>query len=135
MGEGETSNDAIAWSLEKMGPYNPTPIVYRGYYYTLLDRGMLTCHDAKTGELVFDRTRFPQGATFTASPWAYNGKLFFLDEDGDTYVMPLGEELEVERINSLDELCIATPAIAQGKLLIRTASKVYCIGKEEDETK
>jgi outer membrane protein assembly factor BamB len=91
---------------------------------------MLTCHDAKTGELVFDRTRFPQGASFTASPWAYNGKLFFLDEDGDTYVMPVGTEFEVERTNSLDELCIATPSIAQGKLLIRTASQVYCISQE-----
>ena len=130
LSEGETSNEHIAWSLEKMGPYNPSPIVYGGFYYTLLDRGMLTCHDAKTGELVFDRTRFPQGASFTASPWAYNGKLFFLDEDGDTYVMPVGPEFEVERTNSLDELCIATPAIAQGKLLLRTASQVYCISKE-----
>ena len=56
--------------------------------------------------------------------------VFFLDEDGDTYVMPAGPEFEVERTNSLDELCIATPAIAQGKLLIRTASQVYCISTE-----
>ncbi|REK13101.1 MAG: serine/threonine protein kinase [Planctomycetota bacterium] len=129
--QGETSNEAIAWSLEKMGPYNTSPIVYRGYYYTLLDRGMITCHDAKTGELVYDRTRFPQGATFTASPWAYNGKVFFLDEDGDTYVMPVSKEFEIERTNPLDELCIATPAIAQGKLLIRTASQVYCLSNAE----
>ncbi len=131
LGEGATSNEYIQWSLDKMGPYNTSPIVYQGLYYTLLDRGMMTCHDAKTGELVYDRTRFPQGATFTASPWAYNGKLFCLDEDGDTYVLPAGREFEVERTNSLDELCIATPSIAQGKLLIRTASQVYCIGKSK----
>jgi outer membrane protein assembly factor BamB len=113
-----------------MGPYNTSPIVYGGFYYTLLDRGMLTCHDAKTGELVFDRTRFPQGATFTSSPWAYNGKLFFLDENGDTHVMPVGKEFTIERTNSLDELCLATPAICQGKLLLRTASQVYCISKD-----
>ncbi len=47
----ETSNEFIAWSLKQMGPYNTSPIVYRGLYYTLLDRGMMTCHDAKTGEL------------------------------------------------------------------------------------
>ncbi|MEX0677035.1 MAG: PQQ-binding-like beta-propeller repeat protein [Pirellulales bacterium] len=130
LGDRETANEFIEWSLEKMGPYNTSPIVYGGFYYTLLDRGMLTCHDAKTGELVFDRTRFPQGATFTASPWAYNGKLFFLDEDGKTYVMPVGREFTVERTNSLDELSIATPAICQGKLLIRTASQIYCISKD-----
>jgi outer membrane protein assembly factor BamB len=129
LGEGEAANKFIQWSAQKMGPYNTSPIVYGGFYYTLLDRGMLTCHDAKTGELVFDRTRFPQGATFTASPWAYNGKLFFLDEDGDTHVMPVGREFTIERTNSLDELCLSTPAICQGKLLVRTALQVYCIGK------
>jgi len=130
VGEGETSNEFVQWSLEKMGPYNTSPIVYRGLYYTLLDRGMMTCHDAKTGELIYDRTRFPQGASFTASPWAYNGKVFCLDENGNTYVLPAGREFKVDRTNSLDELCISTPAICQGKLLIRTASQVYCIGKD-----
>jgi outer membrane protein assembly factor BamB len=127
LADKETANEFIAWSLEKMGPYNTSPIVYGGYYYTLLDQGMLTCHDAKTGELVYDRTRFPQGAKFTASPWAYNGKVFFLDEGGKTFVMPVGREFNIERTNDLDELTIATPAISQGKLLLRTASQIYCI--------
>ncbi len=131
LADKETSNEFIVWSLQKMGPYNTSPIVYGGYYYTLLDRGMLTCHDAKTGELTFDRTRFPQGASFTASPWAYNGKLFFLDENGTTYVMPVGPEFEIEHTNELDELTLATPAISQGRLLIRTASQVYCLSNEK----
>jgi hypothetical protein len=53
--------------------------------------------------------------------------VFALDEEGTTYVMPVGKEFKVERQNKLDELCIATPSICQGKLLIRTASQVYCI--------
>ena len=130
LGEGKTSNEFIKWSLEKFGPYNTSPIVYRGLYYTLLDQGMITCHDAKTGDLVYNRTRFPQGASFTASPWAYNGKVFFLSENGDTYVMPEGREFQIERINALDELCIATPSIAKGKLLVRTATQVYCLTKD-----
>jgi len=127
-----TSNDFIQWSLQRMGPYNTSPIVYGGYYYTLLDRGMITCHDAKTGQLVYDRQRFPAGGTFTASPWAYNGKLFFLDEDGRTSVMPVGTEFRIEQTNSVDELCLATPSISQGNLLIRTASKIYCVSNETD---
>ncbi len=122
-----TSNEYIQWSLQRMGPYNTTPIVYRGLYYTLLDRGMITCHDARTGALVYDRQRFPQGASFTSSPWAYNGKVFFLDESGKTHVMPVGSEFKIEQTNSLDELCVATPSICQGKLLIRTESQIYCI--------
>ena len=114
-GRRQTSNEFIQWSLEKMGPYNTSPIVYGGLYYTLLDRGMLTCHDAKTGELIYDRTRFPQGASFTASPWAYNGKVFFLDEDGERTSCPRAREFKIERTNPLDELCLATPAISQGE--------------------
>ncbi len=128
--EGSSSNEFIKWSVQGMGPYNTSPIVYKGLYYTCLDRGMITCHDAVSGELVYNRKRFPQGASFTASPWAYNGKVFFLDEQGTTHVMPVGREFTVERKNVLDELAIATPSICQGKLLIRTASKIYCISKD-----
>lgn len=134
--QGETSNEFIKWSLEKMGPYNTTPIVYMNRYYTLLDRGMLTCHDATSGEIIFDRVRFPRGASFTASPWAYNGKVFFLSEDGRTFVITPGDEiseedgkkrLKVDQVNDVNDLCITTPSPAQGKLFLRTATTVYCI--------
>ena len=57
---------------------------------------------------------------FTASPWAYNGKIFALSEDGDTYVMQAGPEFKVLGKNSLDEMTLATPAVANGSLIIRT---------------
>jgi outer membrane protein assembly factor BamB len=128
--DGETSNEFIAWSQPKAGPYNPSPIVYGNQYYTLLDMGFLTCHEALTGKEVYGRQRFPDGASFTASPWAYNGKLFFLSEAGTTYVVKAGVEFEVLHSNPLDELCMATPAVSQGNLLIRTASKLYCMTRE-----
>jgi outer membrane protein assembly factor BamB len=129
LADGETANQYIRWYQPTAGPYNPTPIVYRGLYYTLFDRGFLTCHDAKTGEPVYDKQRFSGAPSFTASPWAYNGKLFFLSEDGETYVVEAGREYREIRTNDLDELAIATPSIAQGKLLIRTASRVYCLSQ------
>lgn len=123
--EGQTS-EFIQWYLPTAGPYNPSPIVYGDYYYTLLDRGSLTCHDARTGEEVYGRNRFTPRASFTASPWAYNGKLFFLSEDGITYVVEAGPEFKQLHTNGLDEMCLASPAACQGKLLIRTASRLYC---------
>ena len=126
---GQTSNEHIRWSLQRMGPYNTSPIVYKGRYFTLLDRGMATCHDSETGKLIYNRTRFPRGASFTSSPWAYNGKIFCLDERGTTHVIPADGKFRVERTNALGELCLATPSIAQGRLLIRTAAHVYCIAK------
>lgn len=124
-----TSNEFIAWYQARGGPYNPSPIVYRGRYYTLYDHGFLTCHDARSGREIYGKTRFPERCSFTASPVACNGKLFCLSEDGDTYVIDAGSEFKVTGTNALDELCLASPAISNGNLLIRTASKLYCIGQ------
>jgi len=103
--------------------------VYGDYYYTLFDRGFFTCHDAKTGREVYGRQRIATDASgFTASPWAYNGRIFALSEDGDTYVIEAGPEFKVLGKNSLGEMTLATPAIARGSLVIRTASKLYRVG-------
>jgi outer membrane protein assembly factor BamB len=128
--EGETSNEYIAWYLRQGGPYNPSPIIYGDNYYTLYDRGFFTAHDAKTGKMVYDKVRIdPAAGAFTSSPWAYNGKIFCLSEDGDTFVIQAGAEYKLVGKNSLDEMCMATPAIAQGSLVIRTASKLFRISK------
>jgi outer membrane protein assembly factor BamB len=126
----ETSNDYVAWYQKQAGPYNPSPIVYGDYYYTLLDRGFLTCHEARTGKLVYDKQRMdPESSAFTSSPWAYNGKLFLQSEDGDTYVVQAGPDYKLLGKNSLGDMAMATPAISQGSLVIRTASYLYRIGK------
>jgi outer membrane protein assembly factor BamB len=126
----QTSNDFIVWSNPTLGPYNPSTLVYRGCYYTLLDRGFLTCHDPKTGKEIYPRQRVTMDATsFTASPWAYNGKVFMLSEDGDTYVVQAGPEFKLLGKNSLGEMALATPAVANGSVIIRTASKLYRISR------
>jgi outer membrane protein assembly factor BamB len=102
--------------------------VYRGCYYILHDRGFLTCNDPKTGKEIYPRQRITlDTANFTASPWAYNGKVFALSEDGDTYVIQAGPEFKVLGKNSLNEMALATPAIAGGSLIVRTATKLYRI--------
>ncbi len=120
-------SEYIAWYDGKSAPYNPSQIVYGEYLYTLYDRGFLTCHDAKTGIEVYGKQRFTPLGSFTSSPWAYNGLLFFLNEDGLTYVVKAGPKFEMVGTNPLDELCLASPAIVGDKLLIRTASKLYCL--------
>ena len=122
--------ESVAWHLPQAGSYNTSPIVYGDYYYTLLDRGYLTCHDARTGEQVYGRRRIRVGAAFTASPWAYGGRIFALSEDGDTYVIRAGPEFEVLGVNPLGEFAMATPAIAHRSLFIRTASRLYRIADE-----
>lgn len=127
---GEASNAFIAWSNPTAGPYNPTPLAHGDYLYTLHDRGFLTCHDAKTGKEIYGRQRISAESTgFTASPWAYNGKVFLLSEDGDTFVVQAGPEFKVLGKNALGELALATPAVADRSLIIRTASNLYRIAK------
>ena len=125
--EGESASEYVAWSLEQGGSYHPSPLVYGGYYYTLLDRGMMTAHDARTGEEVYGRRRIDVGQAFTASPWAYNGKVFALSEAGTTYVIEAGPAFRVVAENPLGEFTMATPAILDDSLIIRTAEAVYRI--------
>ena len=124
-------DESIAWYLPQAASYNPSPIIYHDHYYTLLDRGFFTCHNARTGEEVYGRQRIRPGVAFTASPWAYRDHIFALSEDGDTYVIKAGEEFEVVAVNSLNEMSMATPAIAHSSLFIRTASKLYRISTSD----
>jgi outer membrane protein assembly factor BamB len=122
-----TDNPYIAWHQPKSSPYNTSQIVYGDYLYTLFDQGFITCHNAVTGEEVYGKQRFSPSGSFTASPWAYNGYIFCLSEDGLTYVVQAGPEYKLVTTNPLEELCLATPAITGDRLLIRTASQLYCI--------
>jgi outer membrane protein assembly factor BamB len=124
----------IAWSLPQGGPYNTSPLIYRDQYYTLFDRGFFASHEARTGKEIYGKVRIdPAAGAFTASPWAYNGKIFALSEEGVTFVIQAGPEYRLLGRNSLDEMTLATPAIARGSLFVRTASKLYCI-RENKET-
>ena len=128
-GERATS-EHVAWAYPLLGTYNTTALVHGDIYYTLLDRGFLLAHDARTGEEIYGRQRIEIGNGFTASPWAYNDKIFLLSEDGDTFVVRAGPEFEILHKNSLNEMSLATPAIARGSVIIRTQSKLYRIAND-----
>lgn len=128
LGKDETSNKHIAWCQKLAGPYNPTPIVYGDYLYVLYDLGALACYEAKTGKEVYARQRLAAGrGGFTASPWASDGKIYCLSEDGECYVVKAGPEFKVLGKNSLDDMCMATPATVRGNIVLRTLTKLYRI--------
>ena len=85
--------------------------------------------DLKTGKQNYKSRLASDGGSgaFTSSPWAYNGKIFCLDEEGTTYVVKAGATFEVLHVNSQDEMALATPAIAGDRLLLRTETKLYSI--------
>lgn len=129
--EGATSNAFVAWSHPKLAGYMPSPLVYGKYVYVLETQGFMQANDATTGERVYGRKRIDAATSgFTASPWAYNGKIFALSEDGDTYVMQPGPEFKVLHKNSLGEMALATPAVVGKSLILRTTSSLYRIAKQ-----
>jgi outer membrane protein assembly factor BamB len=130
---GRNSSEFVAWCQRRAGPYNPSTIVYGDLLYVLLDRGIAACYEARTGKVAYDPVRLPDGRAFTSSPWAYNGKVFYLNEFGTTYVLEAGRKFKLSHTNKLlaDDMCMATPAIAGDKLIIRTDSRVYCFRKDK----
>jgi outer membrane protein assembly factor BamB len=125
--EGAKSNDYVVWSEARGGTYLPTAVAYEGALYSVTETGILSRYEAKTGKETY-RTRIDPGATaFTSSPWAYNGKVFFLDEEGQTYVIAAGEKFELQHTNSLEDMALATPAIVGDRLLLRTEHRLYSI--------
>jgi hypothetical protein len=123
---GETSNQHVAWFQPELGTYQTSALIHDDYFYTLLDRGFLLCHEARTGKQVYGRQRLStESSGLAASPWAYNGKIFALSEDGDTFVIQAGPKFKLLGKNALNEMMLATPAIARGSLIIRTQSKLY----------
>ncbi len=116
----------VAWSLPKLGTYLPTEVAYEGALYVLGETGILSRVEAKTGKVSY-RSRLTTGGDFTSSPWAYDGKIFCLSEEGQTFVVAAGEKFELLRTNTFDEMALATPAIVGDRLLLRTESKLYSI--------
>ena len=129
---GQTNNSYIAWCQPTAAPYNPTTLAYQGRLYVLRDLGDLSAYDARTGELLYEHQKLPNGLRFTASPWAGSGRIFCLNEDGVTFVVRAGDRFELLQTNKLadDDMCLASPAVAGDRLLIRSGARLYCIGKQ-----
>lgn len=129
-GSGDVTASAIAWSYDKGTAYVASPILYQGFLYLTNDKGVLTCFDARTGELKYEGGRVPVPASFTASPVAFDGKLLMTSEDGDTFVIKAGAQHEVLATNTVGEPVFASPAIAAGRIFIRGEKHLYCIEKQ-----
>ncbi|MFQ3591666.1 MAG: PQQ-binding-like beta-propeller repeat protein [Gemmataceae bacterium] len=122
----ETSNKYIAWCLKQAGPYHPTPIVVGDYLYVLYDRGFLSCWQVQTGKPVYERKRLG-GSGFTASPVAYRDHLVCTNEDGLSFVIPVGRDFSIAHKNDLGGMTLASPALVGSTLLIRTQEKLYAL--------
>jgi outer membrane protein assembly factor BamB len=129
LANGKTSSDAIVWSRTGRGPYMPTPLVYKGLVYVLANNGLFDVYNLKTGEEVYRQRLAPVGNGFSASPVAADGKIYLTNEDGDMLVVTAGPEFKQIAANSMGELAMATPALSDGVMYVRTARSLFAIGR------
>lgn len=126
-----TSNDHIAWSVSRGGGYMCTPLVYRGLTYIVTYAGVLTVFDAKTGERKYQQRLLENtSSAFTSSPVANDGKVYVASEDGQMIVLKAGPTFERIAQNDMTASVLATPAMSEGRLLIRTAGQLIAIGSK-----
>lgn len=129
----QESSEHVAWAQSRYGTYMQTPLIYRGRAFFGKDEGVVSVFDALTGELLGSE-RLGTGSTgFSASPVAGDGKIYFTGESGTIFVLAADETLEVLEMCWMDEVCMATPAIADGQLLFRTRSHVVAIAAPDQE--
>ncbi len=126
----EADTKSIAWQSVQIKPHIVTPIVYGEFLYVCTDNGILSQYKVTTGEPGF-RARLGSGGSFSASPVAADGKLYFASEDGDVFVVKAGPTFELLARNPMGEVMMATPAIGGKMIVIRGQNHVFGIAAKD----
>ena len=127
-GKGEVSQTNVAWSERKGVPGVASPLYYNGRLYTFQNGGIVFSRVAKTGELAYSG-RLGAPGYYYSSPVAADQKIYIASEEGVVVVLDAGEKLNVLATNKLDGAIMATPALAEGNIYVRTESHLYAFGK------
>jgi outer membrane protein assembly factor BamB len=128
-GRGDVSKSHVLWSFNN-GPDVPTPVTDGTYLYSINDRGILYCLDARTGKVVYGPQRL-RNATYSGSAVLADGKIYITDEDGVTTVIRSGPKFELLSENDLQDYTLSSPAVSDGQIFVRTASFIYAIGRRQ----
>jgi len=131
---GDITNNvkAMAWSQDRAGNYMQTPLTYDRLAYFCFDNGVLSVYELQTGKRLYQERLGSGSSGFSSSPVAAGKLLYITNEEGRTYVVPLGGEFKLLQENKLGESVMATPAIADGVLFIRGRRNLFAIGGRKD---
>ena len=124
-GKGDVTDSHLVWRAVRGGPHVPSPMLLGGRLYTVNDTGVAQCLDAKTGKLLWHE-RIDD--LFSASPVEAGGLLYFPAESGITYVLRAGDKFDLVATNDLGAGILASPAVVEGRIFLRTQDELVCIG-------
>jgi len=125
-GTGDVTASHLAWTGSKAFPYVPCMLMWGEQLFTVNDRGVAYCHLARTGEQVWEQRL---GGNFFASPVMVDEKIYAINDVGDLYVIAAGANFKQLHKTSLNDAVMATPAVADSKLIVRSAHYLSCYGK------
>ncbi len=125
-GAGDVTKSHVAWKLTRGAPLTPSPIIVGDEFYMVNDGGILSCLDARTGTVIWQQRL---GGSYSASPVFADGRIYFLAEQGVTTVIAPGKEFRRLATNSLDGGLLASMAVSNGSLFLRTDSHLYRIAQ------
>jgi outer membrane protein assembly factor BamB len=125
---GDKGSPSVLWEYRKGAGYVPSPLLYEGYLYLVSDKGVLTCLDPETGSVVYEGGRITTPTSVRASLVAWDGKILISGENGDYFVVEAGPVHKILAVNSIGETVYASPAIAKGRLFLRSEEHIYAIG-------
>jgi outer membrane protein assembly factor BamB len=128
--EGKETSDSVLWSKKRGGTRAATSIVYNDILYTVAEQGVLTAYNPKTGERLYQQRISQKGSAHSASPVIANGNMYLASEDGDLFVVKTGPKFELMAQNPVGEWMMATPAISDGVLYIRSAKQIIAIAEK-----
>jgi outer membrane protein assembly factor BamB len=126
-GRGDVSQSHKVWSFDN-GPDVPTPVTDGRYFYSVNDRGIVWCLDARSGKEVYGGQRL-KPAIYSSSPVLADGKIYISNEEGLTSVIKAGPQFEILAENAFNEYMLSSPAISDGQIFLRTEKHLYCIGQ------
>ena len=127
-GFGDVTETHVVWTARRGLPYVPSPLYFQGRVYLVKNGGMASCFHARTGKVFYQAERLGALGSYYSSPVAAAGKICVASQTGTVVVYRSGEKLEVLARNSLNEPILATPAIVDEKLYVRTKSALYAFG-------
>jgi outer membrane protein assembly factor BamB len=130
-GEGDQTATAIRWRYQKPVPQVPSTLLYKGVLYMINDSGILISFNPATGEVLKQGRLHGAIDKYFSSPVAADDKVFLIGQGGQVSVLKAAGDWQVLAVNELDDECFATPAIADGRIYIRTRSALYAFGNDK----
>jgi outer membrane protein assembly factor BamB len=125
-GRGDITASHVAWRVPTGGPYVSSLVQYQGVIYMSTDNGILSAVDASNGQRLWQER---VGGTFSASPIAGDGKIYFVSEAGETIVIKAGRGFELVARNTLEGHFVASPAAGGGRVFLRSDDRMYAVGR------